>query len=184
MTCSPKTGPLIIGVLPEKAGGPHAWKQVYGRADHRGAARDRRRSFNGRSVPSPWDLTRDLLLSKDQPSWRKSDSEDRQSSCTRRPAWPRRNSLRQCSRVLSPTLCRRRVGLDRDDVVDDVGGIAAGDTLWVLGEVSLAGRAPLAAIADLCIVGLTHQGQAAARRRSAWMVWRVVDRFAKRLCDH
>ena len=28
MTCSPKTGPLIIGVLPEKAGGPHAWKQV------------------------------------------------------------------------------------------------------------------------------------------------------------
>ena len=35
--------------------------RFYGRADHRGAARGRRRSFNGRSVPSPWDLTRDLL---------------------------------------------------------------------------------------------------------------------------
>ncbi len=39
-------------------------------------------------------------LSKDRQSGRFTDSEDRQSYCTRRPVWPRRDSLRQCAQTL------------------------------------------------------------------------------------
>ena len=47
VTCSPKTGPRIIGVLRSNRGGQHAEEQVYGRADHRGPEGGGRGSADG-----------------------------------------------------------------------------------------------------------------------------------------